>query len=31
VITFDANDTITLMGVTKAQLVTNHVGDFLFV
>ena len=31
VITFDANDTITLTDVTKAQLVTNHVGDFLFV
>jgi Ca2+-binding RTX toxin-like protein len=30
-ITFDANDTITLTDVTKAQLVTNHVGDFLFV
>ena len=31
VITLDTNDTITLTGVTKAQLVTNHVDDFRFV
>jgi hypothetical protein len=30
VITFDANDTITLTGLTR-QFVTNHINDFLFV
>ncbi len=30
VITFDGNTTLTLTGVTKATLITNHATDFLF-
>jgi Ca2+-binding RTX toxin-like protein len=31
VITIDAHNAITLVGVTAAELVTNHAGDFFFV
>ena len=31
VITIDAHNAITLVGVTAAELITNHAGDFFFV